>query len=167
MDIKKLRLQRAWSQEQLAECSGLSVRTIQRLEKGGQMSLESQKAIAAVFDINTGDFEKEDDKQRIDKPTLLEQEARNEVKELKRFYRKIIRFGFLIGLLLVINLIFSPDNLWVVWPALGWLMVIAWKGLKSYVFTTTFGPAWEERQVQQRLQNKKKKTSSISQETKF
>jgi len=51
VDIQKLRLQRAWSQEQLAECTGLSVRTIQRLENGGQMSLESRKAIAAVFDV--------------------------------------------------------------------------------------------------------------------
>lgn len=29
--VKQLRLQRAWSQEQLAEMAGLSVRTIQRL----------------------------------------------------------------------------------------------------------------------------------------
>ncbi|MFN6100724.1 MAG: helix-turn-helix domain-containing protein [Burkholderiales bacterium] len=30
--IQKLRLQRGWSQQQLADLSGLSVRTIQRLE---------------------------------------------------------------------------------------------------------------------------------------
>jgi transcriptional regulator with XRE-family HTH domain len=36
MLIQKLRLQRGWSQEQLAELSGLSVRTIQRLERGQQ-----------------------------------------------------------------------------------------------------------------------------------
>ena len=34
MLIQKLRLQRGWSQEQLAVLSGLSVRTIQRLERG-------------------------------------------------------------------------------------------------------------------------------------
>ena len=32
--IQKLRLQRGWSQEQLAELTGLSVRTIQRIERG-------------------------------------------------------------------------------------------------------------------------------------
>jgi transcriptional regulator with XRE-family HTH domain len=32
--VKQLRLQRAWSQEQLAELAGLSVRTIQRIENG-------------------------------------------------------------------------------------------------------------------------------------
>ena len=34
MMIQKLRLKRAWSQQQLAEFSGLSVRTIQRIEAG-------------------------------------------------------------------------------------------------------------------------------------
>ena len=139
----------------MAECSGLSVRTIQRLEKGGQMSLESRKSIAAAFDIDAGDFEKENIQQDIDSPSLLEQETRNEVKKLKRFYKKLIRYGFLIVLLLVINLIFSPDYLWVVWPALGWGMIMVWKGLQTYVFTTIFGSTWEERQIEKRLNKQK------------
>jgi transcriptional regulator with XRE-family HTH domain len=52
MLIQKLRLQHGWSQEQLAELSGLSVRTIQRLEQGQTASVESLKSIAAVFEIN-------------------------------------------------------------------------------------------------------------------
>ena len=34
MNVRKLRLQRNWSQEQLAQVSGLSIRTIQRIERG-------------------------------------------------------------------------------------------------------------------------------------
>ena len=52
MRIQKLRLQRGWSQEQLAELSGLSTRTIQRLERGQPASLETLKALAAVFDVD-------------------------------------------------------------------------------------------------------------------
>ncbi len=44
MLIQKLRLQRGWSQQQLADLSGLSVRTIQRLEKGQDASTESLKS---------------------------------------------------------------------------------------------------------------------------
>ena len=51
MLVQKLRLQRGWSQEQLAELSGLSVRTIQRLERGQVASIESLKALAAAFEI--------------------------------------------------------------------------------------------------------------------
>lgn len=41
MLVQKLRLQRSWSQEQLAAVSGLSVRTIQRIERGQSASLET------------------------------------------------------------------------------------------------------------------------------
>ena len=50
MIIKKLRLDRGWSQEDLAETSGVSVRTIQRIENGGRASLETLKCLAAVFE---------------------------------------------------------------------------------------------------------------------
>ncbi|ARN73362.1 helix-turn-helix transcriptional regulator [Oceanicoccus sagamiensis] len=49
--IKTLRNERAWSQEQLAAISGLSHRTIQRIENEGSCSLESKKALAAAFDM--------------------------------------------------------------------------------------------------------------------
>lgn len=50
--IRRLRTQRHWSQEQLAEASGLNLRTIQRLEAGGRASLESVRALAAVFEVD-------------------------------------------------------------------------------------------------------------------
>ncbi|MCP3908150.1 MAG: helix-turn-helix transcriptional regulator [Oceanicoccus sp.] len=50
--IKKLRIERSWSQDQLSSVSGLSLRTIQRIENEGTCSLESKKALAAAFEIN-------------------------------------------------------------------------------------------------------------------
>ena len=47
--IRAERERRAWSQEQLAETTGLSHRTIQRVEATGSASYETAKAIAAVF----------------------------------------------------------------------------------------------------------------------
>ena len=52
MLIRKLRLQRGWSQEQLAELCDLSVRTIQRLEKDDRASVETYKSLASVFEVN-------------------------------------------------------------------------------------------------------------------
>lgn len=51
MIVKKLRLQRGWSQEQLAELAGLSTRTIQRVEKGLGASLETINALSSVFEV--------------------------------------------------------------------------------------------------------------------
>jgi len=49
--LKQLRLERALSQEELAIAAGISARTVQRMEAEGSASLESQKAVAAVFGI--------------------------------------------------------------------------------------------------------------------
>ena len=51
MIVKKLRDERKWSQEQLAILSGLSMRTIQRVESGQSASLETLKSLASVFDV--------------------------------------------------------------------------------------------------------------------
>jgi transcriptional regulator with XRE-family HTH domain len=49
--LRELRTSRQWSQEQLAELSGLNLRTIQRLESGAKVSTESLRALAAVFEV--------------------------------------------------------------------------------------------------------------------
>ena len=50
--VKQLRNQRSWSQDQLASVSGLSLRTIQRIENRGTCSLDSKRALAAVFEVD-------------------------------------------------------------------------------------------------------------------
>ena len=55
--IKKLRNERTWSQEQLSSISGLSLRTVQRIEHEGRCSQESKKALAAAFKINARDMD--------------------------------------------------------------------------------------------------------------
>lgn len=52
MIVRKLRKRHNWSQEQLAELCGLNVRTIQRIEKGKQASIESLMSIASVFEVD-------------------------------------------------------------------------------------------------------------------
>ena len=54
MGLRSLRLDRGWSQEQLAEISGLSERTIQRAERGETPSLETLRALAASFELSSG-----------------------------------------------------------------------------------------------------------------
>ena len=49
--LRELRTARQWSQEQLARLSGLNLRTIQRLESGAKISMESLRALAAVFEV--------------------------------------------------------------------------------------------------------------------
>ncbi|MGI9279199.1 MAG: pentapeptide repeat-containing protein [Endozoicomonas sp.] len=57
--IKQLRISKSWSQEKLAAASGLSLRTIQRIENEGVCSLESKQAIAATFQVEPSNFDTE------------------------------------------------------------------------------------------------------------
>ena len=50
--VKKARLERAWTQSQLAEVAGVDLRTIQRLEKDGTASHETLMAVANAFEID-------------------------------------------------------------------------------------------------------------------
>ena len=52
MYVQKLRLKKGWSQQQLADFSGLSVRTVQRIEAGQAASTETLKSLAAVFEVD-------------------------------------------------------------------------------------------------------------------
>ena len=57
---KKIRLSKGWTQEQMAQFSGLSVRTIQRIERGHNAGLESLKCIAATFDVEVSQLHNRD-----------------------------------------------------------------------------------------------------------
>ena len=54
--VKELRAGKHWSQEELAVACGINLRTIQRIENQGSGSLESVKALAAVFGIDADDL---------------------------------------------------------------------------------------------------------------
>ena len=50
--IIKQRMLKGWTQEQLAAASGLSKRTIQRVENESTAAMETQKALAATFELD-------------------------------------------------------------------------------------------------------------------
>lgn len=54
--IKLIRLDKGWTQQDLAEFCDVSVRTIQRVEKSGIASLETTLALASVFEVDKATF---------------------------------------------------------------------------------------------------------------
>lgn len=49
--VREMRTTKGWTQQQLAEISDLSLRTVQRVESQGVGSLETSKSLAAAFEI--------------------------------------------------------------------------------------------------------------------
>lgn len=160
MSVKKHRLEKAWSQEQLAQTSGLSVRTIQRIEQGQKAGLESLKCLAAVFETNISDLIEEE--QMIeDKRTSInlnnrdEAEAIEYVKNLKGFHMSWLTYLVVIPGLYLINIFVTPEYMWVIWPALGWGVSILYKGLKLFGIFGVFDAEWEQNQFEKRLRNRR------------
>jgi transcriptional regulator with XRE-family HTH domain len=90
--IKKIRISKGWSQEQLAEFSGLSVRTIQRLERGYSSGLESLKCIAAVLEVDISELQSNEfskNKQFLGTNPILPVSS---VCETVKFYEKKLGF---------------------------------------------------------------------------
>lgn len=76
--IKLFRDMRQWSQEQLAEISGLNVRTIQRVEQGLAASLDTRRALASAFEF--------EDIDALNKPFTIpsEEELKAEKEKFER-----------------------------------------------------------------------------------
>ena len=54
--VRKLRQRRGWPQQQLADAAGLSLRTVQRVEKAGNASQESVLCLCATLDVEISDI---------------------------------------------------------------------------------------------------------------
>lgn len=161
MQVQKLRLQRGWSQQQLAELSGLSVRTIQRIENGSAASTESLKSLASVFEIDFSTLSSEPAMPDTPTPTSSpihtpsasqqEQLALLEVRKLKGFYLHLAQYVVVIAALCAINLLTTPHRLWFYWAALGWGIGILAHAATIFGWLPFLGGDWEKRQVEKRL----------------
>ncbi len=162
MIIRKLRLQRGWSQEQLSQLSGISTRTIQRIERGQKASAESLKSLAAVFETNFSELQQElemntqtvDTNNNTAKITDEEGRAIEYVRDLKGFYSHLIKYILVVGFLFVINYVTSPNYIWAWWVLLGWGLGIASHALSVFEIFSFFGPDWEKKKIEKRLGRK-------------
>ncbi|WJY01185.1 helix-turn-helix transcriptional regulator [Curtobacterium sp. 458] len=116
MRIATLRRERGWTQERLAETSGIAVRTVQRLESGKDASLETLSAIARALDVPVRDLFASEERadldpgvRGLDERTAADQAARDRaVAGFWSLYAAIgIGFGIVTVVLLVLH-VWSP-----------------------------------------------------------
>jgi transcriptional regulator with XRE-family HTH domain len=156
-------------QEELAIVSGLSTRTIQRIERGQDASLETLKALAAAFEVDLSALKDPDmfDASTMaagdpmpETPVQPERTARADellafehVRQIRRFYFQIVAYVVVCSALAVVNYLYSPRFIWVVFPALFWGLGIVLRGLRTFAHWP-WGPEWEKRQVEKYLGRK-------------
>ncbi|MGM4982569.1 2TM domain-containing protein [Rhizobium sp. 11_C7_N12_5] len=153
--IQKLRLQHGWSQEQLATLSGLSVRTIQRLERGTAASPETLKAVAAVFEIDFNQL-REPTMEPINKLAVSNEEelAFRKVRKIRGFYVHVVQYLLVVSILSAYNLIYMPRYFWAGWTIFGWGTGILIHGLKVFDRIPFLNGDWEKKQVERYLGRK-------------
>jgi transcriptional regulator with XRE-family HTH domain len=155
MLVQKLRLQRGWSQQQLAELSGLNVRTIQRIEKVQEPSVESLKSLAAVFNVEFSTLKEQGMDNVISESQSAEETlAFNQVRKLKGFYIHLAQYVLVIAVLTVINALTTPNRWWVQWVIMGWGVGVFFHWLQISERFGLFGSKWEKEQVEKRLGRK-------------
>lgn len=159
MQIQEMRKARGWSQEELAMHTGLSVRTIQRIESGRPATLESLKCLAAVFETSVAELAREKpemtDTNSMDTTALQraqERKAIRYVRQLKGFHMHWISYAITLPCLLLLNLYVSPDRLWVLTVALGWGFGLVLHAAMVFGVAGLFGAEWEQRQFRKRME---------------
>ena len=145
-NIKRMRLERHWSQEQLAEMSGVNIRTIQRIENGENAGLESLKSLAAVFETNIEDSNKKEEVDQIRKEETY-------IQKLKGFYK-------LLGLALINLILFffiavndsDSEGWWLfIYMLITW---IAFLGIYSFISFDFFGEEWKRKMIDKKFKKK-------------
>ncbi len=145
-DIKKMRLERHWSQEQLAEMSGLSIRTIQHIENGENAGLESLKALASVFDTDIKDSDKQEEIDQIKK----EEEY---VQNVKGFYVMLVAAILNLAIFLFIAFSDSDNESWGLffYMLVFWIVILV---VYSFMKLDFFGKDWERKIINKKFKKK-------------
>jgi transcriptional regulator with XRE-family HTH domain len=164
MLVQKLRLKHGWSQEQLADLSGLSVRTIQRIERGQAASVETLKALGAVFGVDFSIFQEQEMTSPLEpvaavgsqSPAVTNEEALAfaHVRNVKGFYMHLTQFVAVNAILVIINLVTYPRFFWAAFPIIGWGAGLLIHGLRVFDKIPLLTADWERRAVEKRLGRK-------------
>lgn len=84
------------------------------------------------------------------------QAALKHVEKLKNFYKHLASYVIFNILFLIINILSTPKQLWFYWITIFWGVGIATQAASLFWQSPKFGKKWEERKVQEYLNQKPK-----------
>ena len=157
MTFQDRRTAQGWTQEQLAEHEGLSVRTIQRIERGAPATLETLKCLAAVFETTVSTLVEEQNMTPAQAtpapaiPDLREKEAIEYVQMLKGLIMHVAIFAVMMPMLVGLNYLVSPGEWWFVYVLVAWIGALALHSVIMFIMYGPLEPEWEQRQFRKRM----------------
>lgn len=82
--------------------------------------------------------------------------AQKKVEEIKGFYGNLASYIIVNTVLMVINLLTSPEYLWFFWPLLGWGIGVAIHGMVVFNCLPFLGKDWEEQKIKEFMEEENK-----------
>jgi two-component system LytT family sensor kinase len=84
--------------------------------------------------------------------------ARARVKKIRAFYTTLLSYLFVNILLIIINLLTDPHDLWFFWVTLIWGAILIIQALNTFTIRDRFlGEEWEERKVNEILEKRRQR----------
>ncbi|QUY50028.1 helix-turn-helix domain-containing protein [Serratia plymuthica] len=145
--IRQLRLEKGWSQEQLATIAGLSTRTVQRIENGEQASLETLTAIAAALGLQVSDLSQP---AQPDNDNQSERAVRRQVEAEGKLLRMAVRFAIVGLFLFAVNWFTHPHYLWSLWAIGGMSLAVMMRAVRTLLLPEVFS-RWQRQRLEQKL----------------
>lgn len=83
--------------------------------------------------------------------------AKERVKELKGFYSNLVTYITINVILIIINLVTNPGNLWFYWVTIFWGIGILIHASKIFIIKGKFlGEEWEEKKIKEIMEKEEK-----------
>lgn len=89
------------------------------------------------------------------------QDAKKQVQEIKGFYSHLVVYILSMVLLVFINLKYTPEYLWFLYSMAGWGLGVLGHASKVFNWFPFMGKGWEERKIQQFMEEEKKNDSKF------
>jgi transcriptional regulator with XRE-family HTH domain len=153
MSIKEKRLERGWTQGQLAQFSGLSQRTIQRLEKGSPATGETLKCLAAVFEVDIAEL---GIVEILDETQLGEDEKieLKNIRAIRRFVVELAAYLIIVPLICLAGYVNGGSVRHGLGLAVGWGFWLAYCAIDLFDTKVFMGKVWEKQQLDKRMGRK-------------
>lgn len=134
--LRKLRDERSWTQEHLAGVSGVSLRTIQRIEREGSTSADTRLALAAAFAVDVSLLAGKPEAPSANPSHHPEPAAEPETGtsgQASFFLRHAFVYVAVCSFLVYRDWSANGGLVWAYWPLLGWGFGLAMHGWRTLV----------------------------------
>jgi hypothetical protein len=94
-------------------------------------------------------------------PTDFEkyQKAKKQVESIKGFYSHLAFYIVFNGIIIFINLKYSPNVLWFFWTTFSWGIGLFFHAVKVFNLFSFLGKEWEQKKLQQFMEEEKNKSN--------